>query len=78
MAVLPDYSGVVQSLESVILPFCEGECFACTAETFGFAFSRPWSANLTGEISAENNKEVAHIMEKAGFGLMRTKGERSF
>jgi hypothetical protein len=68
---------MVQSLDSVILPFGEGECFACMAETFGLAFSAPWPVNLTGEINAENIKTVSCMMEKAGFGLKRAKVESS-
>ncbi|MFT3747346.1 MAG: aminotransferase class III-fold pyridoxal phosphate-dependent enzyme [Agriterribacter sp.] len=77
IASLPLYAGIMQSLESVILPFGEGECFACMAETFGLAFSLPRSANFTGEISAGNIKTISCIMEKEGFGLKRIKVENS-
>lgn len=77
IAALPEDKGKIQCLESVILPFGEGECFACMAETFGLAFSAPWSANWTGEIRSENIKAISQIMEKTGFGLKRAKVESS-
>lgn len=77
ISALPRYAGMMQSLESVILPFGKGECFACMAETFGLAFAMPWSENFTGEISAKNMKKLSCIMEKEGFGLKRVKVENS-
>ncbi|MFT3945416.1 MAG: aminotransferase class III-fold pyridoxal phosphate-dependent enzyme [Agriterribacter sp.] len=77
IASLPRYAGMMQRLESVILPFGKGECFACMAETFGLAFSLPGSANFTGEISAGNIRKISCLMKKEGFGLKRVKVENS-
>lgn len=77
IAALPQPDAEIQKLESVILPFGAGECFACMAETFGLAIAKKTGSNFIGDISIENVDEISTLMKECGFGLARLKTESS-
>ncbi len=78
MAALPLYTHQQeQYLDSVILPFGIGECYACMAETFGLGFENLKDKRFTGNLSTDGVAAVATMVEKHGFGLKRLKTERS-
>ncbi|MEM7394294.1 MAG: hypothetical protein AAF492_18300, partial [Verrucomicrobiota bacterium] len=66
-----------QALISPILPFGEGECYACMAETFGFAFGEPPEDWGIGDLTREKVLATTAFMESHGFRLKRVKTENS-
>lgn len=66
-----------QFLNSVILPFGPGECFACMAETFALGFANNQNQNFTGDLSQQTVEHIIQIAESQGFGLGRMKTEVS-
>ncbi|HSI76661.1 MAG TPA: hypothetical protein VK957_12220, partial [Lunatimonas sp.] len=77
IAALPGTGGREQVLNSVILPFGPGECFACMAETFGLAFANIKGKRFTGDLTSKSVMEITRIIEQQGFSLGRKKTERS-
>jgi predicted amino acid dehydrogenase len=77
IASLPLKNGEEQHLNSVILPFEKGECFACLAETFGICFEDSWKGHNTGDLTRDMVDNIMQVMQSNGFGLKRTKSENS-
>ncbi|HET6245130.1 MAG: aminotransferase class III-fold pyridoxal phosphate-dependent enzyme [Bacteroidetes bacterium] len=77
IAALPGTGSQEQALESVILPFGPGECFACMAETFGLGFAQIKGKRFTGDLTTKSVMEITRIIEQQGFSLGRKKTERS-
>lgn len=77
MAALPIIDGKTQKLESVILPFEEGQCYACMAETFGLAMSKKDKRSYIGDLTVEQVRQIGEIMTEQGFHLHSSKLQAS-
>lgn len=69
--------GQEQELNSVILPFGSGECYACMAETFGIAFDAKWNQHNIGDLNGDLVSSIDRSLNKSGFDLKRIKVEDS-